>query len=103
MSVTLFDRLAGVSAPPLIVAEMSGNHNGDLERALAIVDAAAEGAAKEARCCPRRHPRGGEYERGGEALRVRPDRREPRGRPRAIIVCKSDIRTSNTRATARVL
>jgi pseudaminic acid synthase len=45
MSVTLFDRLAGVSAPPLIVAEMSGNHNGNLDRALAIVDAAAEAGA----------------------------------------------------------
>ncbi len=45
MSVTLLQRLAGVSAPPLIVAEMSGNHNGDLDRALAIVDAAAEAGA----------------------------------------------------------
>ena len=45
MSVTLLQRLAGASAPPLIVAEMSGNHNGDLERALAIVDAAAEAGA----------------------------------------------------------
>lgn len=32
--------------PPLIVAEMSGNHNGDLGRALAIVDAVAEAGAQ---------------------------------------------------------
>ena len=31
--------------PPLIVAEMSGNHNQSLERALSIVDAAAESGA----------------------------------------------------------
>ena len=42
--MTLADRLSG-AAPPLIVAEMSGNHNGDLGRALAIVDAAAEAGA----------------------------------------------------------
>jgi len=45
MTVSLLDRLAGVAAPPLIIAEMSGNHNRDLDRALAIVDAAAEAGA----------------------------------------------------------
>ena len=35
----------GVNLPPLIVAEMSGNHNQSLERALAIVDAAAAAGA----------------------------------------------------------
>lgn len=34
-------RRVGVEAPPFVVAEMSGNHNQSLERALAIVDAAA--------------------------------------------------------------
>jgi N-acetylneuraminate synthase len=31
----------GIGQPPLIVAELSGNHNGSLDRALALVDAAA--------------------------------------------------------------
>ena len=35
----------GLDAPPFIIAEMSGNHNGDLGRALAIVDAAADAGA----------------------------------------------------------
>jgi N-acetylneuraminate synthase len=35
-------RLVGPGAPPLVIAEMSGNHNHSLERALQIVDAAAE-------------------------------------------------------------
>jgi pseudaminic acid synthase len=35
----------GKSYKPLIIAEMSGNHNQSLERALAIVDAAAEAGA----------------------------------------------------------
>ena len=35
------DRPIGRSASPFIIAEMSGNHNQSLERALAIVDAAA--------------------------------------------------------------
>jgi pseudaminic acid synthase len=35
----------GIGKRPYIVAEMSGNHNGSLDRALALVDAAAEAGA----------------------------------------------------------
>lgn len=35
----------GENAPPFIIAEMSGNHNHSLERALAIVEAAAKAGA----------------------------------------------------------
>lgn len=38
-------RLVGLDAPPFIIAELSGNHNGSLDRALAIVDAAADTGA----------------------------------------------------------
>jgi pseudaminic acid synthase len=39
------DREIGEHVPPFIIAEMSGNHNQSLERALEIVDAAAEAGA----------------------------------------------------------
>lgn len=39
------DRRIGPDAPPFIIAEMSGNHNRSLERAMAIVDAAAHAGA----------------------------------------------------------
>lgn len=39
------NRLINAAHPPFIIAEMSGNHNQSLDRALAIVDAAAEGGA----------------------------------------------------------
>ena len=35
----------GSDAPPFIIAEMSGNHNQSLERALEIVDAVAKTGA----------------------------------------------------------
>jgi N-acetylneuraminate synthase len=38
-------RTIGRSYPPFIIAEMSGNHNQSLERALAIVEAAAQAGA----------------------------------------------------------
>ena len=39
------ERLADENAPPLVVAELSGNHGGDFDRAVALVDAAAESGA----------------------------------------------------------
>lgn len=45
MTVEIAGRRIGVSHPPFIIAEMSGNHNQSLERALAIVEAAARSGA----------------------------------------------------------
>jgi pseudaminic acid synthase len=42
---TIATRPIGREAPPLIIAEMSGNHNRSLDRALALVDAAADAGA----------------------------------------------------------
>lgn len=38
-------RTVGASSAPLVIAEMSGNHNQSLDRALALVDAAADAGA----------------------------------------------------------
>jgi N-acetylneuraminate synthase len=43
--IEIAGRRIEASSPPLVVAEMSGNHNQSLERALAIVDAAARAGA----------------------------------------------------------
>lgn len=45
MTIRVADRTIGEGQAPFIIAEMSGNHNGSLERALSIVDAAAEAGA----------------------------------------------------------
>jgi len=38
-------RPIGPEHPPFVIAELSGNHNGSLDRALALIDAAAEAGA----------------------------------------------------------
>ena len=45
MSLSLGDRSVGASAPALLVAEIGSNHDGDLARALALIDAAAAAGA----------------------------------------------------------
>ena len=43
--VRLGRHFVGSDFPPFIIAEMSGNHNQSLKRALSLVDAAAESGA----------------------------------------------------------
>ena len=44
-TIQVQDKLIGPDHKPFIIAEMSGNHNGSLDRALEIVDAAAKAGA----------------------------------------------------------
>ena len=44
-SIQIADKLIGRNHPPFIIAEMSGNHNQSLDRALEIVEAAAKTGA----------------------------------------------------------
>jgi len=46
VSISIGGVTIGRDSPPFIIAEMSGNHNGSLERALAIVDAVAQTGAR---------------------------------------------------------
>lgn len=43
--ITINGRTISSRAPPYVIAEMSGNHNGDIDRAFALIDAAAEAGA----------------------------------------------------------
>ena len=45
MSINIAGRLIGQDHPPFVIAEMSGNHNQSLDRALEIVEAAAKAGA----------------------------------------------------------
>ena len=45
MTIKIAGRPIGVNNPPFVIAEMSGNHNQDLKRALEIVEAAAKAGA----------------------------------------------------------
>lgn len=44
-SFFIADRLIGHGCPPYVIAEMSGNHNGDINRAIALIHAAKNAGA----------------------------------------------------------
>ncbi|RJX65554.1 pseudaminic acid synthase [Tsuneonella suprasediminis] len=44
-SFKIADRAIGASSPPYVIAELSANHNGQFDKALAIIDAAKEAGA----------------------------------------------------------
>jgi N-acetylneuraminate synthase len=44
--VAIAGRTIGPGQPPLVIAELSGNHNGDLGRALRLIDAVADAGAE---------------------------------------------------------
>ena len=44
-SIMIDGRRIGDDAPPYVVAELSANHNGDIERAIAVMDAAKQAGA----------------------------------------------------------
>lgn len=44
-SITIAGRRIGPDEPPYVIAEMSGNHNGELKRALRLLDAAKDAGA----------------------------------------------------------
>lgn len=45
MTIEISGRPIGPDNPPFVIAEMSGNHNQSLDRALAIVESAAAAGA----------------------------------------------------------
>jgi pseudaminic acid synthase len=44
-SIVIAGRAIGATQPPFVIAELSGNHNGDIERAFAIMEASKEAGA----------------------------------------------------------
>ncbi len=44
--LTIAGREVGTDRPPLVIAELSGNHNGSIERAMGLIDAAADAGAE---------------------------------------------------------
>jgi N-acetylneuraminate synthase len=44
-NIQIGDRQIGPGHSPFIIAELSGNHQGSLEQALALIDAAADAGA----------------------------------------------------------
>ena len=43
--ITIYDRTIGFNTKPYIIAELSGNHNGDINRAIKLIDAAVNSGA----------------------------------------------------------
>ena len=45
MEITILEKLQNADSGPLIVAELSGNHGGDLDKALKLVESAVDAGA----------------------------------------------------------